>query len=238
MTLRLEEVKDEKDFDEILPVLYAAFGEPYNSLRKWFIPVHTTVEAAVEGSKERNVRSWKQSEGIHWLKVTDTDSGKIIGAAEWEIREQVSPPDEPQGPINAYWHTEGSEEKAFAEKLFVNLKGFMKKRMGRPHIELEQLVVHPDHRKRGAGKLLVDWGVQKADELGLETCVESVPFAVPIYEKYGFGNLDELKPDLSVPNPSAKWKEYAADDLRVFLMWRPIRHDYSVNQDKLPWLAA
>lgn len=143
MTLRLEEVKDEKDFDEILPVLYAAFGEPYNSLRKWFIPVHTTVEAAVEGSKERNVRSWKQSEGIHWLKVTDTDSGKIIGAAEWEIRQQVSPPDEPQGPINAYWHTEGSEEKAFAEKLFINLKGFMKKRMGRPHIGRYRIIDNP-----------------------------------------------------------------------------------------------
>ncbi|KAI1770989.1 hypothetical protein F4818DRAFT_454902 [Hypoxylon cercidicola] len=221
MPLVLEEVKDEKDFDEILPVLYAAFGEPYNSLRRWFIPVHTTVDAAIEDAKARHIKSWKQHAGIHWVKVTDTDSGKIVGAAEWEIREQVSPPDEPQKPINAYWHIEGSEEKAFAEKLLMNLKGFMKERMTRSHIELEQLVVHPDYRKRGAGRLLTSWGLHKSDELGLETCVESVPFGVPIYEKYGFGNLECLNPDMAVPNPSARWKEYAADDIRVFLMWRP-----------------
>lgn len=132
MPFTLEEVKDEKDFDEILPVLFAAFGEPYNSLRKWFIPVHTTVEAAIEDSKMRNIKSWKQHDGIHWVKAVDTESGKIVGAAEWEIRQEVS--DEPLKPINASWHIEGSEEKVFAEKLLIQLKGFMKERMTRPHI--------------------------------------------------------------------------------------------------------
>ncbi|KAL7622779.1 hypothetical protein AAE478_006458 [Parahypoxylon ruwenzoriense] len=238
MPLRLEEVKNEQDFGEILPVLYAAFGEPYNSLRKWFIPVHTTVEAAIEDAKGRNVKSWKEHTNIHWLKVTDTDSGKIVGAAEWEIRHTIDSPHEPQKPINAYWHIEGSEEKLFAEKLLINLKGFMKERMTRPHVELEQLVVHPDHRRRGAGKLLLDWGIQKADELGLESCIESVPFAVPIYEKFGFGNAEVLNPDLVIPNPSAKWEEYAADDLRVSLMWRPAGHAYRAGKDKLPWLNS
>ncbi|KAI1415340.1 hypothetical protein F5Y13DRAFT_8128 [Hypoxylon sp. FL1857] len=237
MPLLLQVVEDERDFDEILPVLYAAFGEPYNSLRRWFIPVHTTVEAAIEDAKGRMVKGWKQHEGIHWVKVTDTDSGAIVGAAEWEIRSTVSPANEPQAPINAYWHIEGSEEKAFAEKLFVNLKGFMKERMARPHIELEQLVVHPDHRMRGVGKLLVSWGVQKADELKLETCVESVPYAAPFYEKLGFGSLDCLTPDLAVPNPSEKWKKYAAEDLRVFLVWRPVNRDFHAGEDKSPWLT-
>lgn len=134
MPLVLEEVKDERDFDEIIPMLYAAFGEPYNSLRRWFIPVHTTVEAAIEASKERTVKSWKQHQGIHWIKVTDTDSGKIIGAGEWEIREKIDTPNEPQQPINAYWHIEGSDEKAFAGKLLTSLKGFMNERMSRPHL--------------------------------------------------------------------------------------------------------
>ncbi len=66
--------------------------------------------------------------------TSDTDSGKIVGAAEWEIRREVSPSDEPMKPINAYWHIEGSEEKVFAEKLLMNLRGFMKERMIRPHI--------------------------------------------------------------------------------------------------------
>ncbi|XXH02252.1 hypothetical protein Hte_008621 [Hypoxylon texense] len=233
MPFILQEVKDEKDFDEILPVLYAAFGEPYNSLRRWFIPVHTTVEAAIENSKMRSIKSWKQHAGIHWIKAIDTDSSKVVGAAEWEIRQDVSPSDEPLKPFNASWHIEGSEEKAFAEKLLMNLKGFMKERMIRPHIELEQLVVHPNYRNRGIGRLLTNWGIQKSDELKLETCVESVPFAVPIYERYGFGNMDGLNPDMAISNPSEMWKQYAADDLRVFLMWRPVGHDYRAGEDKL-----
>ncbi|KAI1389435.1 uncharacterized protein F4822DRAFT_200111 [Hypoxylon trugodes] len=233
MPLALEEIKDEKDFDGVQTVLFEAFGEPYNSLRRWFIPVYTTDEAAIQDSKERTVKNWKAHDNLHWVKVTDTDTGKIIGAAEWEIREKVD--SEPQKPINAYWHKEGSEEKAFAEQLLMNLKGFVKERMARPHIELEQLVVHPDHRKRGAGKLLTDWGISRADELGLECCVESVPFAAPIYEKLGFGNVDGLIPDMSIPEPSAKWKDYAADDLCVFLLWRPVGHDYDPKTDRLPW---
>lgn len=134
MPLFLGEVKDAKDFDEILLVLYADFGEPYNSLRRWFIPVHTTVEAAIEDAKAQYMKSWKQHGSIHWVKVTDNDSGNIVGAAEWEIRERVSPSDEPRKLIDAYWHIEGTEEKAFAGKLATSLEGFMKDRMARPHI--------------------------------------------------------------------------------------------------------
>jgi hypothetical protein len=141
MPLTLEVVTKESDFDEILPVLYAAFGDPFNSLRRWFIPVHTTVEEAIEGSKQRNIKSWKEHDSITWLKVVDIETGKIIGAAEWEVRKQVGPTPQPQAPITAYWHREGSEEKNFAGKLVTELKGFMKERMTRPHIGMPPSVL-------------------------------------------------------------------------------------------------
>jgi GNAT superfamily N-acetyltransferase len=102
--------------------------------------------------------------------------------------------------------------------------------------ELEQLVVHPDYRRRGIAKLLVDWGVKKADRFGLESCVESVPFAVPVYEKLGFVNADSLLPDVGTENPSEKWKQYAAEDLSVRLVWRPAGHNFRAGEDKVPWL--
>lgn len=74
--------------------------------------------------------------------------------------------------------------------------------------------------------MLNGWGIRKADELGLESCVESVPFAVPIYERLGYGKIDSLDPQPRTTNPDAKWNEYASDDLRVFLMWRPAGRDY------------
>ncbi|KAI0536261.1 hypothetical protein GGR58DRAFT_475765 [Xylaria digitata] len=223
MPYLLQEVTDPKDFGELLFMLHAAFEEPYNPLRKWFMLVHTTVEAMIETTKQRTVKHWNQLDILHWFKVTDTETGKIVGAAEWEIRERIDNPGEAQKPIEAHWHLDGSEEKVFAGKLVTSLKGFMKERMTRPHIELEQLVVAQDCREKGVATLLMNWGKQKADELGIESCIESVPFAVPIYERLGYGNVDSLRPDV------------AAENLSVFLMWRPASHDYNALEDKVPW---
>ncbi|KAI0911321.1 hypothetical protein F4823DRAFT_316450 [Ustulina deusta] len=235
MPYLLQEVTDPKDFGEILFMLHTAFEEPYNPLHKWFMPVHTTVEAMIEAAKQKTVKHWNQLDTLHWFKVTDTETGKIVGAAEWEIRERIDNPGEAQKPIEAHWHPEGSEEKVFAGKLVTSLKGFMKERMTRPHVELEQLAVAQEHRRHGVATILMNWGKQKADELGIESCIESVPFAVHIYEKLGYGNVDSLRPDVTVQDPSTKYQEYAAEDLRVFLMWRPAGHNYSALVDKAPW---
>lgn len=90
----------------------------------------------------------------------------------------------------------------------------------------------PDYRKRGAGRLLMEWGIKKGDELGIESVVEAVPFAVPFYERVGYGNVASLEPDVSVPSPSEQWKTFAGEDLRVFLMWRPAGHDYRAGEDE------
>ena len=85
--------------------------------------------------------------------------------------------------------------------------------------------------------MLIEWGTRKADDLGLESCVESVPFALPIYEKCGFGNVDGLVPDMKIESPSDKWKTWAAEDLRVFLCWRPAGRDFEEGKDKDAWKA-
>lgn len=73
------------------------------------------------------------------------------------------------------------------------------------------------------------WGSQKGDvELGgLETVVAAVPFAVPFYERLGYGCVARLDPvDVSMASsssqPSKQWEAFAAEDLRVFLMRRPV----------------
>jgi GNAT superfamily N-acetyltransferase len=253
MPFELKEVTDDKDFNEILPLLYAAFSEPYNSLLKWFVPIHTTFGEAIEDFKGRIMRSWKASPQLHWIKVTDTDTGKIIGAAEWEVRDTVEKPQGLTPPVNPYWHLESSEEKEFASRLFTGMKGFMKDRITRPHVgkvyrstqpvlclwshtELEQIVVSTEYRRKGVGRMLIDWGLRKADEMGLETCIQSVPSSVPAYEATGFANLDCWTPDMNVPNPSEKWSKWQADDLRTFLMWRPAGRNFRQGEDKAPWL--
>ncbi|KAJ4380522.1 hypothetical protein N0V86_003879 [Didymella sp. IMI 355093] len=56
----------------------------------------------------------------------------------------------------------------------------------KPFFMLSSLATHPDYQGRGAGKLLLDWGVKKADVEGLVTYLDATQIAKPIYEKRGF----------------------------------------------------
>ena len=85
--------------------------------------------------------------------------------------------------------------------------------------------------------MLIRWGTAKADELGIETVVSSLPFARGAYEKCGLGAIEIIPADVEVPDPSSRWKELQADDLSGWLMWRPIGHDYVEGVDRAPWLG-
>ncbi|KAH8887245.1 hypothetical protein GQ53DRAFT_827414 [Thozetella sp. PMI_491] len=168
-----------------------------------FIPIHTKVEATIEDANNRSTQEWEQHKGKHWVKVTDVGSGIIIGPAEWAITKQLASASDSSQPIIADWHIDGSVEKDLAGQYLTGMRSFVNERITRPHIELEQIVVHPDHRQKGIRKILVDWGHRKADELNVECFVVSVPFAVPVHEKIGYGNGGWILPKLyAPPNPS------------------------------------
>lgn len=88
-------------------------------------------------------------------------------------------------------------------------------------IELKQIIVHPEYRGKGIARMLTGWGTDIADERGIPTVVVSVPYARPVYEKLGFECIHEIATQFTVPNPSEKWKEWEAEDIRSFLMVRP-----------------
>ncbi|KAF2690658.1 hypothetical protein K458DRAFT_61488 [Lentithecium fluviatile CBS 122367] len=91
------------------------------------------------------------------------------------------------------------------------------------HIELNLLFVHPSHCRHGVGRMLIDWGIKKADELEIEVVVVSVPFAVPVYSRSGFVCDAWIEVDVIVEETSEQWKEWAGEDLRAVLMRKPAR---------------
>ena len=52
----------------------------------------------------------------------------------------------------------------------------------------------PEHHGKGAAGKLIRWGLEQADERGLEAYLEASPLARPVYEHFGFKAVDEFRP--------------------------------------------
>lgn len=81
--------------------------------------------------------------------------------------------------------------------------------------------------------MLIKWGTDIADQLKLGCVIGSTPFARPAYERCGFTTVARIEPNMSIENPNEKWKEYEAEDLHAYMMWRPIRRVLTEEQDKV-----
>lgn len=227
-------VTSERDLDQLCDLDYDGWQTPYNPQLKHFRPTLPTREENIAWNKKRKLLRLADPK-LFTVKCTDTDTDTMLGYAVWQVNDDAEADGE---PVKAIWHPEGSDEREFAERFINGLWGFLGERVTRPHMDLHALVVHPGHRKRGAGRMLIRWGTDKADDLGIETVVSSLPSARGAYEKSGLGAIELLppSPSLNVENPSERWKELQAEDLTGWLMWRPIGHDYVEGVDKAPWL--
>ncbi|KAF1847910.1 uncharacterized protein K460DRAFT_393128 [Cucurbitaria berberidis CBS 394.84] len=241
MPLTVSLVTDSSDFDQIIPMDYDAWRTPYNPQLKHFRPPFPTREESLAHAKEKATKKFEEHDPDYFMvKVTDTATSEIIGWATWAIND----PQKSTGEKTvAHWHAEGSEEREFAEMFINGLWGFIAERVTRKHMDLLSIVVHPSHRHRGAGRLLIRWGTAKADELGIETVISSLASARGAYEKCGLGCIEIIPPDpelqrslenLEKAGRGQKWKELLEDDLSGWLMWRPIGRDWREG-DRAPW---
>jgi len=86
---------------------------------------------------------------------------------------------------------------------------------------------------------MMEWGVRKADELGLEAYIDATAEGKPLYENYGFVAAGGIDLDASKPDPSPRWKERAQCHLpfTFWPMWRPVGGKMEPRTVK-PWDAA
>ena len=56
-------------------------------------------------------------------------------------------------------------------------------------------------------KLVMDWGISKADELGVDAYVEATETGRLLYEKYGFMTYYKVVVNTSIENPCATWTD-------------------------------
>ncbi|KAF6226089.1 hypothetical protein HO133_008954 [Letharia lupina] len=105
-----------------------------------------------------------------WIKVSDTDTGKIVTGALWKFYNS-NPYRVPFGEFDPTWFSEG-EPRDLCNSMNTQLRAWRPETMAAPHALLKILFTHPEDRNRGVAGLLVEWGTRKADKRGLEAYVE------------------------------------------------------------------
>ncbi|KAI1190086.1 acyl-CoA N-acyltransferase [Nemania serpens] len=148
---------------------------------------------------EEMVRLRRDDPSVRWLKVVDTDidatedNAQMIGFAQWNIN------DGSELRLQRRTFGPGCNVEA-CEALFGGLYELrLKHYTSVKHVHLTALHVHPDHQRRGAGKMLVMWGIEEAKKLGLPAFLESSEAGHSLYESCGFRDTDKHVVDF------AKW---------------------------------
>ncbi|KAF3046629.1 hypothetical protein E8E12_011309 [Didymella heteroderae] len=122
----------------------------------------------------------------NFMKVVDDDTGTIAGAAKWNLYKSGEVP--PQPAINGE-HWDSEDDKEFAQALFHNFFALRQKVIQETNgnlVALEMMTVDPAYQCMGVGRLLVRWGLVKADELGVEAVVEGSERGRRLYASEGF----------------------------------------------------
>lgn len=75
------------------------------------------------------------------------------------------------------------------------------------YVDLGMCFTDINYRRQGVAGMLMEWGINKADELGVECFLESTSIAVPLYQRFEYLIIDENEITAPIPNPSEEWKD-------------------------------
>ncbi|KAK1660158.1 hypothetical protein BDP55DRAFT_772100 [Colletotrichum godetiae] len=174
----------EKDIPRVFEIVSLAFANDHEFVDAVF-PAHSSPEGRKLGS-ERMLATFHGDPYSIFLKCINTDTGRIVAAAKWNIYKggPVPPPPQLDGD---YWENE--EEKRFAQALF---HGFLTPRQqaieesGAKLVALDMLMCDPEYQGQGAGRLLLKAGLSIADEMGVDAVVEGSDRGRRLYVSEGF----------------------------------------------------
>ncbi|EEU33988.1 uncharacterized protein NECHADRAFT_55801 [Fusarium vanettenii 77-13-4] len=238
MPFKLLEVDTATDFEEVIECQWAAYENPFQSFFRLFCPVHGDGPTArAESIKECIARQldWHNSDPTsYWGKVID-DNGKIVGACLWKICPK-NPFEKHDGYSEAYWYPEG-ETREYVSKCLEQFDAPRRKMGARPQLYLNIIYTHPDFRRQGVADLIMDWGKQKADEMGVEMWLDATKYGVPVYKKHGFTivNVNRLQPTKTAPGEAWRKIDEELQPMTFWQMWRPAGGSYDEGKSVKPW---
>ncbi|PWY79353.1 acyl-CoA N-acyltransferase [Aspergillus sclerotioniger CBS 115572] len=165
-----------KDVPEIIQLWYTVFSIPA-MLELW--------------PDTPGVRWWWESairqDMLHrprekYLKVVDSSGGRIAAYGKWSLQSA-----EERGPRFPPWHPD--MDARHNDRFFQVLESNRARAVGdgkRKNFYFDMLATHPDYRRMGAARLLLEWGCQVADQERALVYLDATDHGRPIYEGFGF----------------------------------------------------
>ncbi|KAJ5239321.1 choline transport protein [Penicillium chermesinum] len=213
-------------------------------------PIWTAVHPCNGHTPEDRARDFALDADIRWaasqknpastlIYAIDKETGEVAGGCEWLIFHENPFPNGPQ-PMKCTWYPAGSERAEYAERM-LNQAFFARQAwFQRPHAGVNAMGVHPKYRRRGVGRLLMEWGHKIIDPLGYESFTEGSPIGRWLYEQYGYRRVMGLHVDFDKPNPSDEWRRlmHECKAPGILLLWRPPRGEWTEKVPTGPWAVT
>lgn len=120
-------------------------------------------------------------------EVTVASPPALVAFAKWNapVVVVVGPGTPQLPPLPDCWPADG--DPTLAAVFFGKLADMHEAIMaGRPHWYLEMIVTRSKYQGLGAGRMLMEWGVERADENGAECYLDATPEGKHLYERFGF----------------------------------------------------
>ena len=98
------------------------------------------------------------------------------------------------------------------------------------------MVVDPQHRGRGIGGLMMQWGNEQIDKKKIEGFIEASELGRALYEKWGY--IVVMKLDFFLPpNKGDMWQKWAHELMMPpwYAMWRPVNGVIKEGERNRPW---
>ncbi|KAH7121841.1 acyl-CoA N-acyltransferase [Dactylonectria estremocensis] len=239
MPFTLLEVDFAADFSDVIECQWLSYEQPLQKFFRMFCPLSGDGPAARAESLRESVAfqlDWHRTDPAgHWRKVVD-ENGKIVGACLWKIY-KTNPFEKPDDHTGAEWYPEG-ETREYVNKCLEQFDAPRRGMAARPHVYLNILFTHPDYRRRGVADLMLAWGIQRADEMGVEMWLDSTACGVPVYLKHGFLVVNENRVRPTKDEAGEAWRKLDQElqPMAFWQMWRPVGGIYDEGKTVKPWV--
>ncbi|KAM5344889.1 hypothetical protein ACJ41O_010751 [Fusarium nematophilum] len=183
MPLQLRNARPD-DIPAMRNVYYSAFGDTVIANRVFLSNREAADRFLAASFADELVDSHCQLLVVTSKATPDSVEEEVVAFAKWGLPGATI--DDPP-PVDA-WPASGE----LAVEFFGTMARGHRKFMGsRQHYYLECICTHRDWMGKGAGSLLVRWGVERADADGLLCFLEATVKGKPVYERFGFQTVGE-----------------------------------------------